>query len=45
MSDRPTADADRREQVSYLAKRLKIPSREADRLLANAEAGERGEAA
>lgn len=33
-----SADPERRQQVLYLAKQLKIPRREADRLLANMEA-------
>lgn len=33
-----STDSERYEQVLYLAKRLKIPRREADRLLANMEA-------
>ena len=41
MSEAASVDADeseRRRQVKYLDKRLKIPRREADRLLANTEA-------
>lgn len=43
MSDRPTGDSDRREQVMFLVRKLKIPRREADRMFANAESGTRGE--
>lgn len=45
VDDEPNDDPERIEQVRYLAKRLKIPRWEADRLLANMEADERGESA
>jgi hypothetical protein len=45
MSDRPTPDSDRLEQIMYLVRKLKIPRREADRMLANVEAGDRGDSA